>query len=195
MLRLVKIGVEGEGPCTDLMEVHRPDDVSDIADLGLTLSEAKRLLARVQQEIVAGQARDRALRRPDCSRCGNVCCVKDYRDHVVATLCGQVTMRAWFRIRPFWVTQGVRKPPAAGDRISVGRVFCAGGGKPPPVKLAGAEAVPGRAGSASADDLDPSSARVGFCPGARHAGCAGSGGGSGKSAADPGTRHRGVGAG
>ncbi len=29
---------------------------------------------------------------------------------------------AWFRIRPFWVTQGVRKPPAAGSRISVGRV-------------------------------------------------------------------------
>ena len=54
MLRLVKIGAEGEGPCTDIMEVHRPDDLSDIADLGLSLAEAKRLLARVQQVIVAG---------------------------------------------------------------------------------------------------------------------------------------------
>ncbi len=50
---------------------------------------------------------------------------------------------AWFRIRPFWVTQGVRKRPACEGRILVGRVFCAGGGEPPRVKLAGAEAVPG----------------------------------------------------
>ena len=47
---LVKIGVEGEGPCTDIMEIQRPEDLRDIADLGLTLAEAKRLLARVQQE-------------------------------------------------------------------------------------------------------------------------------------------------
>ncbi len=54
--------------------------------------------------------------------------------------------QAWFRIRPFWVTQGVRKSPAAGDRISVGRVFCAGSGEPPRVKLVGAEAVPSLTG-------------------------------------------------
>ena len=70
MLRLVKIGVEGEGPCTDIMEVHRPDDLSDIADLGLSLSEAKRLLARVQQVIVAGQVRDHSVQRPECLHCG-----------------------------------------------------------------------------------------------------------------------------
>ena len=40
MLRLVKIGVEGEGPCTDILEITRPDDLRDIADLGLTLAEA-----------------------------------------------------------------------------------------------------------------------------------------------------------
>ena len=93
VLRLVEIGAEGEGPCTDIMEVHRPDDLSDIADLGLSLSEAKRLLARVQQEIVAGQARDHAVRRPECPHCGRACRVKDYRDHAVATLFGQVTVR------------------------------------------------------------------------------------------------------
>jgi len=93
ILRLVKIGVEGEGPCTDIMEIRRPDDLVDIANLGLTLSEAKRLLAGVQREVVAAQARDQAVRRPDCSRCGGVCRVKDYRDHVVATLFGQVTVR------------------------------------------------------------------------------------------------------
>jgi len=93
ILRLVKIGVEGEGPCTDVMEINRPGDLVDIANLGLTLSEAKRLLAGVQREIVAAQAREHAVRRPDCSRCGSVCRVKDYRDHAMATLFGQVTMR------------------------------------------------------------------------------------------------------
>jgi len=93
MLRLVKIGVEGEGPCTDIMEIRRPDDLVDIANLGLTLAEAKRLLAGVQREIVAAQARDHAVRRPDCSCCGGVCRVKDYRDHAVSTLFGQVTVR------------------------------------------------------------------------------------------------------
>ena len=93
ILRLVKTGVEGEGPCTDVMEINRPADLSDIANLGLTLSEAKRLLARVQQEIVAAQARDHAVRRPECPGCDGVCRVKDYRDHAVATLFGRVTVR------------------------------------------------------------------------------------------------------
>jgi len=93
MLRLVKIGVEGEGPCTDVMQVNRPDDLHDIADLGLTLAEAKRLLARDQQEIVAAQARDHAVQRTECPRCDRACRMKDYRDHAVATLFGQVTVR------------------------------------------------------------------------------------------------------
>jgi hypothetical protein len=44
ILRLVKIGTEGEGRSRDVMEIERPDDLSDIADLGLTLSETKSLL-------------------------------------------------------------------------------------------------------------------------------------------------------
>jgi len=91
--RLVKTGAEGEGPCTDVMEINRPGDLVDIANLGLPLSEAKRLLAGVQREIVAAQAREHAVRRPDCSCCGGVCRVKDYRDHAVATLFGRVTVR------------------------------------------------------------------------------------------------------
>jgi len=93
MLRLVKIGAEGEGPCTDVMEIRRPDDLVDIANLGLTLAEAKLLLAGVQREIVAAQARSHAVWRPGCARCGDVCRVKDYRDHAVSTLFGQVTLR------------------------------------------------------------------------------------------------------
>jgi len=75
------------------MEIRRPDDLVVIANLGLTLAEAKLLLAGVQPEIVAVQAREHAVRRPDCSRCGDVCRVKDYRDHAVSTLFGQVTLR------------------------------------------------------------------------------------------------------
>ena len=93
ILRLVKIGTEGEGRSRDVMEIERPDDIADIADLDLTLSETKCLLATLQQEIIAAQVRDHAVRRPTCSRCGEGCRVKDYQDHVVATLFGQVTIR------------------------------------------------------------------------------------------------------
>jgi hypothetical protein len=65
ILRLVKIGAEGEGSGTNLMEISRPDGLGDIADLGLTLAEAKLLLANVQREIVATQASDHIVRRPD----------------------------------------------------------------------------------------------------------------------------------
>ena len=51
------------------------------------------LLAGVQREIVAAQARAHAVRRPDCRCGGGVCRVKDYRDHAIATLFGQVTVR------------------------------------------------------------------------------------------------------
>jgi len=93
MLRVVKIGAEGEGPCTDVMEISRPEDLGNVADLGLTLAEAKRVLAGVQREIVAAQARDHAIRRPECPRCDGVCRVKGYRDHAMATPFGQVTVR------------------------------------------------------------------------------------------------------
>src|SRR5689334_10244090 len=93
IVRLVQIGAEGEGQATDVIEIDRPDDLGDITDLGLTLAEAKLLLAGLQQEIVTAQARDHAVRRPACRHCGSVCRVKDYRDHAVATLFGHVMVR------------------------------------------------------------------------------------------------------
>jgi hypothetical protein len=56
ILRLVKISAEGEGRALDVMEINRPDDLGDVADLGLRLEETKRLLAGLQQEIVATHA-------------------------------------------------------------------------------------------------------------------------------------------
>jgi hypothetical protein len=90
-LRLAAAG--GNGPCVDIMVISRPADLDDIANLGLTLAEAKQLLAGVQREISAAQAREHAARRPNCPCREGVCRVKDYRDHAVATLFGQVTIR------------------------------------------------------------------------------------------------------
>ena len=77
----------------DIMEISKPDDLGDIANLGLTLMEAKQLLARVQHEISTAQAREHAVQRPVCPCGDGVCRVKDYRDHAVATLFGQVILR------------------------------------------------------------------------------------------------------
>src|SRR5690349_5631635 len=93
MVRLVKTGADGEQQSIDVATITRPDDLVEIAHLGLSLAEGKRLLAGLQQQIVASQARDHAVRRPDCRRCGEICRVKDYRDHAIATLFGQVRVR------------------------------------------------------------------------------------------------------
>src|SRR5688500_9065495 len=93
VLRLVEIGVEGSGRSVDVMEISRPGNVSNLADLGLTLAQGKQLVALVQQEIVAAQSRDHAAQRPMCRSCGAACQVKDYRPHQIATLFGQVVLR------------------------------------------------------------------------------------------------------
>jgi len=93
VLRLVEMGTEDSASGTDVMEISRPRDLRNIADLGLTLAEAKQLLARVQQAVVAAQAHDHAVLRPDCASCGGICRVKDRRPHQIATLFGTVTLR------------------------------------------------------------------------------------------------------
>jgi hypothetical protein len=93
ILRLVRTGADGGGQSTDVMEINKPDDIGDIAHLGLNLGEAKLLLAALQQEIVAAQVMVHAVRRPECRCGGGPCHVKDYRGHAIATLFGQVTVR------------------------------------------------------------------------------------------------------
>ena len=124
VLRLVEIGAEGEGSCADVVEISRPDGLVDIADLGLTLAEAKLVLAGVQREIVAAQARDHAVRRPGCRRCEGVCRVKDYRQHAIATLFGQVAVRLpRFRCAGCGTTgTGVQWPPYARSTPELDRL-------------------------------------------------------------------------
>ena len=93
IVKLVSIGAAGDERSTEVMRIARPDDLTDLATLGLTLAEGKQLLAGVQQELVAAQARRHAARRPACRRCSTTCRVKDYRQHAIATLFGQVAVR------------------------------------------------------------------------------------------------------
>jgi hypothetical protein len=65
----------------------------EIAKLGLTLAEAKQILARLQQAVVAVHADDHAILRPDCFSCSQACHLKDWRLHRVATLFGTVAVR------------------------------------------------------------------------------------------------------
>jgi hypothetical protein len=93
IVRLVQIGADGDKPFADVMTINRPDDRDDIANLGLSVADGKRVLAGLKQEIVAAQARSHSVQRPECRSRSGVCRLKDYRNHVVATHLGQVTVR------------------------------------------------------------------------------------------------------
>lgn len=92
-LRLVGTGFDCQSRSFELMAISRPDGFGDIADLGITLSEAKRLLVRVQQRVVADQVTAHSAFRPDCQSCGGPCHVKDWRPHRIATLFGAVRLK------------------------------------------------------------------------------------------------------
>src|ERR671918_117389 len=49
------------------------DTLADLGTLGLSLAESKQLLAGIQREIVAAQARVHAVHRPECRGCGAAC--------------------------------------------------------------------------------------------------------------------------
>src|ERR1700752_3871231 len=93
VLRLIETGMPSGVAGVDVMEISRPDGAGNIADLGLTLSEAKQLLARVQQAIVAAQAGDLAARRPECPSCRGWCHVNGRRCPLFPTPFGQGTVQ------------------------------------------------------------------------------------------------------
>src|SRR5271157_111314 len=93
VLRLIATGDDARCLSTDLVEICRPGGLGDIANLGLTLLEAKQLLASVQRAIVSGQVDSHGLLRPCCPSCSGRCHLKDWRGHCIATLFGEVTVR------------------------------------------------------------------------------------------------------
>jgi hypothetical protein len=121
---LVSIGAGGVEHSTDVLRIARPGDLTDLASLGLTLAEGKRLLAGIQQEIGAAQARVHAARRPECRSCGTACRMKDSRQHQIATLFGQVTVRLpRFRCAGCGTTAaGVEWPPRARSTPELDRL-------------------------------------------------------------------------
>jgi hypothetical protein len=123
-VRLVSVGADGTEHSTDVLQIARPDGLTDLASLGLTLAEGKRLLAGIQQEIVAAQARVHAARHPECRSCGTVCRLKDYRQHEIATLFGQVAVRLpRFRCAGCGATEaGVAWPPRARSTPELDRL-------------------------------------------------------------------------
>jgi hypothetical protein len=54
VLRLVETGIDSPQRVIDVMNIGPFGDLSDIARLGLTLAEAKRILARLQRFRCAG---------------------------------------------------------------------------------------------------------------------------------------------
>jgi hypothetical protein len=93
MLRLVGPGIDGQSRSFDVMAVSRPDGLGDIANLGMTLAEAKQLLAQVQQQAVAAPVDTHTTFRPGCGSCGGTCHVKDWQPHQIATLFGEVRLK------------------------------------------------------------------------------------------------------
>ena len=93
VLRLVETGIDGAAWVIDVMDLKPTGSLGDIGNLGLTLPEAKLLLGHVQQVVVAVQADEHAVLRPDCPSCGGACHVKDWRLHRVATLFGTVAVQ------------------------------------------------------------------------------------------------------
>jgi hypothetical protein len=65
IVRLVQVGADGEAPFVDVMTINRPDDLDDIANLGLTVADGKRVLAGLQREIVAVSWRTHTKRMAD----------------------------------------------------------------------------------------------------------------------------------
>ena len=92
VLRLMATGDAARCQSTDLVEISWSAGLGDIANLGLTLPEAKQLLASVQRALVSGQADSHGLQRPRCRSCSGRCHLKDWRGHCIATL-GEVTVR------------------------------------------------------------------------------------------------------
>ena len=108
---VVETGTGNRARSADVMEISRPEGY-----LGPMLPEAKQLLARVQQAVVAAQAHQHGVSRPDCSSCGGRCQAKDWRLHQIATLFGGGDRAAAADCSPLAM--------AAPRRVSAGYRIC-----------------------------------------------------------------------
>src|ERR1700759_382071 len=92
-LRLVGTGSDGHSRSCEVMVITRPDGLAEIADLGMSLSEAKQLLGQVQRQVAAGQATIHGTVRPDWRAWGGPPQVREWPPHRMATLFGEVRLK------------------------------------------------------------------------------------------------------
>ena len=92
VLGLVETGVETPARITDVRDLPGFGELPEIAKVGLTLADAKQILARLQEEVVATQTADDSVMRPGCPACGLACHTKDWRSRQLATIFGTVTV-------------------------------------------------------------------------------------------------------
>ncbi len=85
---------QGEVTTTELLTFSRPAMAGTLAEIGLTLAEAKALLAKLQASMLCGQVAEYAAHGRVCPACGALQPLKDRRTRRLQTLFGTVEVEA-----------------------------------------------------------------------------------------------------
>src|SRR3954467_9950684 len=85
---------KGEVKTAELVTFRRPAMASTLAEIGLTLAEAKALLTKLQASILCDQLAEYAAHRRVCPECGEPQPLKDRRTRRLQTLFGTVEIEA-----------------------------------------------------------------------------------------------------
>src|SRR5918993_2344951 len=85
---------KGEVKTAELVTFRRPAMASTLAEIGLTLAEAKALLTKLQASILCDQLAEYAAHRRVCPECGELQPLKDRRTRRLQTLFGTVEIEA-----------------------------------------------------------------------------------------------------
>src|SRR5215210_8381547 len=85
---------KGEVKTTELVTFRRPAMASTLAEIGLTLAEAKALLTKLQASMLCDQVAEYAAHRRVCPDCGVLQPLKDRRTRRLQTLFGTVAVEA-----------------------------------------------------------------------------------------------------
>ena len=117
VVRLVETRPDGPERSLDVLELGQLRDLGDIADLGLTLAEAKQFLSRLQQAVIAAQSLAQAVHRPTCSSCGGHCRVKDWRHTIKWRRC--LELRRFASQGSAVLIAGIARPGFDGHRTVV----------------------------------------------------------------------------
>ena len=124
---------KGEVKTAELVTFRRPARARTLAEIGLTLAEAKALLTKLQASILCDQLAEYAAHRRVCPECGELQPLKDRRTRRLQTLLRCSTFPAGCsspgtlrsRSRPRAMTPG--EPAAGRERLQNWRVsasFC-----------------------------------------------------------------------